>query len=1205
MSGSEAGPGPQPERSSRPAPGGPPPTGEPSGTGAQPQGPPSSAGAPGAPETSAAGAPGARSVPESGSRSGSASGSGGRPRNPTGPGTLPRVPGYRIEGVLGRGSTGVVYRATQLAVDRPVALKVLHPEVSRGRAARRLQREARTTARLQHPNIVSAIDMGSIDGVWWYAMELVEGPSLAARLRREGRLTERAALRLFIPLCEALAHLAHHGVVHRDIKPANVLVDQNGRARLVDLGLAFAEDDPSLTVQGGTLGTPHYVSPEQARDAGEADTRSDLWSLGASLFHALTGRPPFSGESVAEIISSVLYDRIPDPGEVAPDLSRGMRLVLRKCLARSPERRYQTPEELLEDLERLRERRQVSVQRSELDPLEGDERRARRRLVTAGLLFGLGAAAAAIALAPPGGWFGAPGSEPEPRSAIEEGSAAAELEELARLGGRPEPGGGRAEAGRRLLAPALARLEVLQGELPPGFERRFAEVRADLRRHYNDEAAKLRARFARELQRALERRDYVAAGALVEGGLEDELNRELAPSPAQLLELLRLFDVEARRRDVEGAAERALGALGERLGESYREGVIADATELAGRGRWRTARELLAGPGAEHLERAGIETSGLPEARVRAVVDGVRTALVEPALAELERGWRRFDRDLEAWTLERASELERELEERRANDVADRLFADVDERRRMLGLESSEALDELADRAGEALARRARELAALEERLLREDAERILAERIERAEPLWRAREYAELRELWIATLERTYLEPERRRLATLSLEAELLEELLTRAAEGLAELPADQPALLTFGSIGAEGMLGALSDPLEEPFLLRPIGAGAGGGAELRLSLRARPGAQRLSGHDVERLAGLGGASTGRERLVRALFRWREGDLPGTAALLPLPGLPDPELDRLATELVRRVGRSLEERDQGREEREAEARTLEHLINRVIAGEAVHAADRAETLERIDRLLVEFGDLDYVRRREPELRFLKQRLVAEAGELEPADFREAFGATDVALDRSRRRVALTFALAAIDPSGAFSAGDWDAVADGWEAPTVSSRAQLEDERRWPRLVLSQPLDLDQPLAVELEVLQPRGSGPPQLLLVSVAGVHVALRSDAHGGPRLLARSGSAEALRELLVDVLERGRGEPMPGLRRGARHRLGIELSRGRGRVDVRLDGVPIGQEDLPRPLDGPGSASVVVRSLEPVRLVRAEIRAGYRVR
>ena len=118
-------------------------------------------------------------------------------------------------------------------------------------------------------------------------MELVEGVSLLRRIGERGSLTERECLRLFSPLCDALQHAHEVGVVHRDIKPANVLVDRRGRARLVDLGLAMGQNDPSITKTGSTLGTPHYVSPEQARDPSQADIRSDIWSVGATMYHAV------------------------------------------------------------------------------------------------------------------------------------------------------------------------------------------------------------------------------------------------------------------------------------------------------------------------------------------------------------------------------------------------------------------------------------------------------------------------------------------------------------------------------------------------------------------------------------------------------------------------------------------------------------------------------------------------------------------------------------------------------------------------------------------------------------------------------------------------------------------------------------------------------------------------------------------------------
>jgi serine/threonine-protein kinase len=308
----------------------------------------------------------------------------------------PTIPGYELGAFIGRGSSGAVYRARQLAIDREVAIKILHPHVAReSRVVRRLQREARTTARLAHPHIVSAVDMGETpDGRWWYAMEFVDGPSLGQRLRSEGRIREREALRLFIPLCEALEHLGEPGVVHRDVQPGNILIDRAGGARLADLGLAVAEDDPSITGTGGTLGTPHYISPEQAVDPRKADVKSDIWSFGATLYHAVCGRPPFAGDSAAEVLSGVLYTPIPDPEELEPALSSRLALVLRKCLTRDASRRYQNPHELLLDLERVRERRAPKIRRGSLDPVlrRGDMGKRVGLAVAGGLVLVLGTA---------------------------------------------------------------------------------------------------------------------------------------------------------------------------------------------------------------------------------------------------------------------------------------------------------------------------------------------------------------------------------------------------------------------------------------------------------------------------------------------------------------------------------------------------------------------------------------------------------------------------------------------------------------------------------------------------------------------------------------------------------------------------------------------------------------------------------------------
>ncbi|MCA9002098.1 MAG: serine/threonine protein kinase, partial [Planctomycetes bacterium] len=313
-------------------------------------------------------------------------------KKPDAPIDLPHIPGYRIEGILGRGASGVVYSAIQETIDRAVALKILRADLVRStRAVERFRREARTAARLAHPAIIAPIDLGQLpDGRWWYAMELVEGISLGERLDEYGPMNERDALRMFIPLADALQHLREVGVVHRDVKPANILIDPRGRALLADLGLAFARDEPSLTGSGGVRGTPHYVSPEQARDSSKVDSRSDIWSFGATLYHAVTGRPPFNGNSVAEVFSAVLQDPLIDPRRFAPDLSAAFVVVLRACLTRDIQHRYQEPFQLRDDLQRLLERRAPEVSREGLEPLESSRPWLKRTLWSVGALAILG-----------------------------------------------------------------------------------------------------------------------------------------------------------------------------------------------------------------------------------------------------------------------------------------------------------------------------------------------------------------------------------------------------------------------------------------------------------------------------------------------------------------------------------------------------------------------------------------------------------------------------------------------------------------------------------------------------------------------------------------------------------------------------------------------------------------------------------------------
>ena len=243
-------------------------------------------------------------------------------------------PGYEILGLLGRGGMGVVYRARQLSLHRVVALKTIalgprsHPS-----AAARFEQEAQTVARLQHPHIVAAYDFGSHDGRLYLAMEFVEGQDMEDLIRERGKLDEPTTWGLIRQAAAGLAHAASFGIVHRDVKPANMLLVPPPAGfplppglpmlKLTDFGLAFLADDrrnTRLTAENTTLGSPHYMAPEQVMGA-SVDHRTDIYGLGATAYHMLTGTLPFPGETIGQVIARKVKEDTPRLRELTPNLS--------------------------------------------------------------------------------------------------------------------------------------------------------------------------------------------------------------------------------------------------------------------------------------------------------------------------------------------------------------------------------------------------------------------------------------------------------------------------------------------------------------------------------------------------------------------------------------------------------------------------------------------------------------------------------------------------------------------------------------------------------------------------------------------------------------------------------------------------------------------------------------------------------------------
>ncbi len=309
-------------------------------------------------------------------------------------------PDYEILERLGSGGMGTVFRARRKTDDAIVAVKVLRPSLSRNaRYVDRLRREAEITMRLNHPGIVKGYGLGEEGGYHYLVMEFVPGRSLKTLLKMWGRFPEEQVLDLGIQLAVALADAHEHGVVHRDIKPGNVLVDEDDRAKLTDLGLAKGDSDPTLTRDGATVGTPQYMSPEQAQDPSKADERSDLYSLGATLYHMAVGLPPFEGDSVVQVISKLLNERADSAGSLNPEVSTGVNLILRRLLAKNPDLRYQTAEELLTDLRRVQAGQAPSVDIKALARDEGRVPSQPRVSRLAAVLLAVAAIAAVVWIA--------------------------------------------------------------------------------------------------------------------------------------------------------------------------------------------------------------------------------------------------------------------------------------------------------------------------------------------------------------------------------------------------------------------------------------------------------------------------------------------------------------------------------------------------------------------------------------------------------------------------------------------------------------------------------------------------------------------------------------------------------------------------------------------------------------------------------------
>jgi serine/threonine-protein kinase len=287
---------------------------------------------------------------------------------------------YRIEKEIGRGGMGVVLRAYDEALGRVVALKMLPTEAADARARARLVHEAQAVARLRHPNVVTVHSVvNTADAAPFLVMEYLEGATLAARIRSHGRLPPQEAAELVAQAADGLEAAHAAGLIHRDIKPSNILGDAAGCAKLTDFGLAqLGERSSGLTQEGVLAGTPTYMSPEQAR-GGPLDARSDVYSLGVTLYEALTGETPFRGLPHL-VLQKVLHDEPLAPRQLNDKFPRDLETIVLKALAKQPAKRYETAAALAEDLRRWRNGEPIRARPT--GPLERGWRWCRRNRVS-------------------------------------------------------------------------------------------------------------------------------------------------------------------------------------------------------------------------------------------------------------------------------------------------------------------------------------------------------------------------------------------------------------------------------------------------------------------------------------------------------------------------------------------------------------------------------------------------------------------------------------------------------------------------------------------------------------------------------------------------------------------------------------------------------------------------------------------------------
>jgi len=283
---------------------------------------------------------------------------------------LRQIPGFQMLGKIGSGAMATVYKAKQLSLDRIVAIKIMPRHLSHDKEfVERFYKEGRAAAQLNHNNIVQAIDVGEAGGYHYFVMEYVEGESIHEQMARGKKFAEKEALNIVIQTGRALAHAHERGFIHRDVKPKNIMLASGGIVKLADLGLAreIADLRAAASEAGRAYGTPYYIAPEQIRGERDLDARIDIYSLGATTYHMLTGRVPFEGPNPSAIMHKHLKQQLIPPDHINTNISAGTAEVIEMMMAKNRDDRYKNAKDMLVDLECVAKGESPLLARERLD----------------------------------------------------------------------------------------------------------------------------------------------------------------------------------------------------------------------------------------------------------------------------------------------------------------------------------------------------------------------------------------------------------------------------------------------------------------------------------------------------------------------------------------------------------------------------------------------------------------------------------------------------------------------------------------------------------------------------------------------------------------------------------------------------------------------------------------------------------------------